>query len=652
MMRMRFGPDDESAFFAARDQLIDRFERWLVEGGRSPDLAADGPLVPDFKWSYLDGDLGWWTVGHLERLLLELYPRKVAAEPDLIETTIPSVSAFLEFLDDQGLLSPASDPLSRLDEALAGLSDPFREAMVDRSGWGLAKSLFGAMTDEGVDTSDAEAMRSWVDRFNAGTVEERDEVVGPPMARMMEAAQPRRRLRPVALAPEDRLERAARSAPAMVRLAGFVDYVATPRPLTDRGNLKLADARHLVEALDTGDRIDEAIGERTFKTTSSTELVTLDLTFRWARAAGLVKVRKGKVSATKAGSNVDADPLGSCYRALLGLLEVGVLTHHYGDDNYGFGWYATDVDAQVTEWLLGWYEHGQQDIEDLAEETWEWLQELFDLSGIEQRKLDMHRSFVEHGVRRILDRLAELGIVDACDVTEVESTVGVDRIGGTVQLTELGTWAVNRMAAPFVDAPVAGTHVGDDAATLLKRCADLPDDVARAELEAWIAARDTRAGAMDLAAALRTIDPVAVGLGFNALLRLGERATDAVRSLEDDPRLAPYVTVWRVDAMDIDPSEVVTRDPAEQVALLDAVLDLRGPHPLAMWLPLMLGVRSDMGRDEVVEAVGELWRPRTEQAEEVLGAIAATHPDKAVAKSARRALFKLRSGAGPSPGRG
>lgn len=58
------------------------------------------------------------------------------------------------------------------------------------------------------------------------------------------------------------LERAAREAPAMVRFAWLVDYATTPRKLTGKGNLKLADARELLELYEHGQlEIDDLVAE-------------------------------------------------------------------------------------------------------------------------------------------------------------------------------------------------------------------------------------------------------------------------------------------------------------------------------------------------------------------------------------------------------
>lgn len=611
--------------------------------GRPSELRTDAELVLGFKWGYLNGHLGRWRTADLDELLLELYPRKVAADRELAELTVLAIAGLLEFLDEEGLLVAGSDPLPRLLAHLDALRAPFLEALGDESRYLLGKSLFGAMMADGVDLDDEVAVGGWVEAFNAGPREERDRVLGPAMVQMAAALAGRRRLRPVTLAPVTELERAAREAPAMVRFARFIDYVTTPRRLTERGNLKLADARELVELLGLDDRLDETIGDRSFKTKSSTELPTLDRTFRWARAARLVKVRKGELSATQAGRRLDRDVLQSVYQALHGLLELGVLAHRYREDPYGFGWYAEEVDAELPGWLLELYEHDRLDIDGLSTETWELLLEQFDLDDVPGDKLAFHRRLVKSGVRYILDRLQELGIVAVTDVDQVETSVGTEDRGGVVALTDLGVWAVQRMESICLDAPAVGSLVEALADELLRQATDMAEDAARAELDAWVTHRDVADAAAGLVDALPGADDVAIGLAFGALLRIGAPAAPAVNTLREDPRLGSHASVWLVDTLQIEAEDVRVDGVEGQVALLHAVLDLRGPHAVTIWLPLMLGVRSDTGRDAIAATVEQLWRDRSEAAGEVLDAIAAVHPDKPAAKAARKALFKLRS---------
>ena len=75
----------------------------------------------------------------------------------------------------------------------------------------------------------------------------------------------------------------------------LADYCAPPgRPLTDKGNLRLADARHLVDVLDTGD--DPELGGYR-KLQSAEDLPSLSRLVRLALDAGVVRRNQGKLVA-------------------------------------------------------------------------------------------------------------------------------------------------------------------------------------------------------------------------------------------------------------------------------------------------------------------------------------------------------------------
>ena len=61
------------------------------------------------------------------------------------------------------------------------------------------------------------------------------------------------------------------------QVRALVGWLGAGRRLTQTGRVTLADARALLEVLDTGDRMDPMIGDRTFKTKSSEELYHLTL---------------------------------------------------------------------------------------------------------------------------------------------------------------------------------------------------------------------------------------------------------------------------------------------------------------------------------------------------------------------------------------
>ena len=98
-------------------------------------------------------------------------------------------------------------------------------------------------------------------------------------------------------------KKAAAASVWRVRVAEFTRWMAEGpaggRKLTQTGRLTMADARHLVARLGTGDVIDPVIGDRTFRTKSSEELTGLQIALERARTAGLVRRRGNALVAVK-----------------------------------------------------------------------------------------------------------------------------------------------------------------------------------------------------------------------------------------------------------------------------------------------------------------------------------------------------------------
>jgi hypothetical protein len=92
------------------------------------------------------------------------------------------------------------------------------------------------------------------------------------------------------------------------QVRALVGWVGTGRKLTQTGRVTLADARALVEVLDTGDRMDPVIGDRTFKTKSSEELYHLTLLVEWAKAARLLRTAGGRLLPVKKNAKLLEHP--------------------------------------------------------------------------------------------------------------------------------------------------------------------------------------------------------------------------------------------------------------------------------------------------------------------------------------------------------
>ncbi|HEY1651708.1 MAG TPA: hypothetical protein VGG09_07475 [Acidimicrobiales bacterium] len=510
-----------------------------------------------------------------------------------------------------------------------------------------------AMVADGVELGDQDAMNAWIKGFNSRSFEERGRVLGlsddEPSAASGRGGRggksaPALRLRPVVLAPEEELVEAARGAVLFQRIEKLVSFVGDGRKLTDRGNLKLADGKALVELLGTDDEFDKQFGDQVFRTRSSADLPGVHRTFRLALASGFLE--RPDVRSVRPGPEVallDDAPL----EALLVLFEmltevVGTTRLHDEPDRYGFGWYAEELDHQLPGMLSLLYSSPVPvEIDDIADLLWARLNDRYDLDRLDAHRLEMEEEFVNHDLRRAFDRLGELGLVVKSGVVLREtSRYSTEEVGGTVTLTPLGTWTMHRLLSGTAEVPVGGALASVSADELLRRVADLPDDVGALEVETWMAGHGDEAAAL-LVGALGAADETGRVVGFQALSLLGPSASKEVARLERDPELSAYATVWQVDAGLCGLDELdAAGDPKRFVRLLYAVLTLWGPDAVAKWLVPVSGAGG------VDAGLAAAWQVRLPETETVLSVIGDIYPDKAVAKVARKALFRHRSSGG------
>ncbi|MEV7978081.1 hypothetical protein [Streptomyces sp. NPDC086519] len=214
---------------------------------------------------------------------------------------------------------------------------------------------------------------------------------------------------------------------------------------------------------------------------------------------------------------------------------------------------------------------------------------------------------------------------------------------GQATLTPLGSWAVwVKLEQICVAAQSPAGNIEVAAEEMLRGCAQLRPNAARAEYRAWLAARPVGGAVTELVDAARGEDALLRGLAFEALRVVGAPAEPDVRAVVDEPTLRPYALLWLAEHDGIDPEdahEVLTREEATWlwVDTAAAVAD-HGEAPLLVrHLESALQPTVPALLDEV-RAVGH---PRTVQ---VLVALAAAHPDPALAKAVRRAAFQVHTG--------
>ncbi|MFG2311662.1 hypothetical protein ACGFS9_23800 [Streptomyces sp. NPDC048566] len=212
---------------------------------------------------------------------------------------------------------------------------------------------------------------------------------------------------------------------------------------------------------------------------------------------------------------------------------------------------------------------------------------------------------------------------------------------GVVRLTPLGLYGLRaRLAEAGFAAPAVGDLADKGADALLDGTAGFPPAAAQAEIEQWLARREALPAAGELLAAARGGDPGAPLRRLHcqqALSLVGPEAEPALRGVLDDPELGGLARVWLSEngAADVPP-------PSED---------------LVFWLTvdtIAAQLAAEGNSDELQALVEGLarqhsgffdtaWRVGHPATPEVLDAMGRLHPDKKIAKEARKAAFKARS---------
>ncbi|MEV1067825.1 hypothetical protein [Streptomyces sp. NPDC050263] len=212
---------------------------------------------------------------------------------------------------------------------------------------------------------------------------------------------------------------------------------------------------------------------------------------------------------------------------------------------------------------------------------------------------------------------------------------------GMVRLTPLGLYGLRaRLLEAGFDAPAVGDLSDKGADALLDGSAGYGSRAALAETEYWLAHREPLAAARELLAAARGSDPGAPLRRLRcqqALSLVGAQAEPAVREILDDAELGGLARVWlsELGAADVPaPSE-----------------------DLVFWLTIdtLAAQLAAEGNSEELQALVEglaqqhsgffaaAWRVDHPATPDVLEAMGRLHPDKRIAKEARKAAFKARS---------
>ncbi|MFE2304183.1 hypothetical protein ACFXAW_39000 [Streptomyces sp. NPDC059445] len=231
-------------------------------------------------------------------------------------------------------------------------------------------------------------------------------------------------------------------------------------------------------------------------------------------------------------------------------------------------------------------------------------------------------------------------MVDAAEEPAPADDMDVSRYG-MVRLTPLGLYGLRaRLIEAGFSAPAVGELTDKGADTLLDGTAGFPPTAAQAEIEQWLARREPLSAARELLSAARGGDPNAPLRRLHcqqALALVGTEAEPALREVLDDAELGGLARVWLSErgASDVPP-------PSEA---------------MVFWLTIdtVAAQLAAEGNSDELQALVEglaqqhsgffdtAWRVEHPAAPDVLEAMGRLHPDKKVAKEARKAAFKARS---------
>lgn len=262
---------------------------------------------------------------------------------------------------------------------------------------------------------------------------------------------------------------------------------------------------------------------------------------------------------------------------------------------------------------------------------------------------------VSDAMMRLDDQFRELepvGLVEYHPVDEAlmadadeEPAVPVDDTDvsryGMVRLTPLGLYGLRaRLLEAGFEAPAVGELTDKGADALLDGTAGFPPAAAHAETEQWLARREPLSSARELLAAARGSDagaPLRRLRCQQALSLVGASAEPALREVLADPELGGLARVWLAEhgAADVPP-------PSEALIFwltIDTVAAQLAAEGNSEELRLLVEglARQHSGFFDTA------WRVDHPATADVLEAMGRLHPDKKVAKEARKAAFKARS---------
>ena len=234
------------------------------------------------------------------------------------------------------------------------------------------------------------------------------------------------------------LDAAAEKAKVTGQIRLFLHWLGEGRKLTPTGRIGLADARHLIELLGTGDQMDPVIGDRVFKTTSSEELPYLTRIVEWAKAARLIRVTGTKLVPVRKNAALAGKPLDLVLAMLAAYPKLGKSLFRRNTWRSSLvGDEFTDVGQELLTDLLT--SRGPSPLAALSDLAYDVIADRYVLSELTDQQHDSLRRIIAVDVAIAMSALHVLGVV------VLDEHADHDPAGDSAELTDLGRYAIRRL---------------------------------------------------------------------------------------------------------------------------------------------------------------------------------------------------------------
>jgi len=702
-MQLRFEPDDDGdAFFQARDALLEELRDWLpasggVRVGDVDEYVAHASLLFNWQWQRSDVvDLTRITTDDLDEFFFGWIPAKYLGDASEAPAICDAVALFVQFLSDAGYLTAGLGTVAKLMTHCDRSQSELAEVMDDASKFGLGKSvLAGSVEPTGIDLQalfgdgdlGTDELQGLLDEqmraFNALPFAERKAITDSHFERQPEPI----RIPVVHTMPtEPELAESALASELWRCVRDYVDALGTSGVgVTSAGFIRPAEAKRIAKAIGSPDVLrfaDPAEGDAFLdRVTSAGDLPWLEYIEALAEEVGALRRLKTKLKARPEWlADVEADPAPVAIEIGRTAAMAGALSPIDGHSAPLYAEIAELLDGGVPHWMTFAIGVGSEvEVDQFVGLALENAGQLG--RGVDERTGELQDWFgdiIAEKYFEVFENLRIAGLVSIRDRRESERHKLRRFEGGWFSLTPLGreVFAPIMRAAGYEFAELSdlGSASAQTAIDALATQSVDPDTVA-AQWQPDLAPDDRiglivemlmgdsigaqRIAAFGLVRAIDGTDATAFaeamelaesGLSDDALdaafdLRMEsatpsvdhatlERIGAHVRSLLDSPS-AGHAATYLLER------GLATPDEVSGFLTIDTFVDLLASalgdeEGLAL---LFLNAQRQTDGD----LIEDMWRCEVEETSEVLDAIGRHVPDKAIAKSARRAAFRRNS---------